>query len=91
MNYTFAGKTKMLTLALMGIGLASIVYGFVVTPERVWANLLLNGFFFMAIALAGTFFIAVNYVGEAGWHSGLKRIPEAMSAYLPLVPSLCWP
>jgi hypothetical protein len=84
MNYTFAGKTKMLTLALMGIGLASIVYGFVVTPERVWANLLLNGFFYMAISLAGTFFIAVNYVGEAGWHSGLKRIPEAMSAYLPI-------
>lgn len=84
MNYTFAGKTKMLTIALMGIGLASIVYGFVVTPERVWANLLLNGFFFMAIALAGTFFIAVNYVGEAGWHSGFKRIPEAMSTYLPI-------
>lgn len=73
----------MLTIALMGIGLASIVYGFVMTPDRVWANLLLNGFFFLAIALAATFFIAVNYVGEAGWHSGLKRIPEAMSTYLP--------
>ena len=74
----------MLTLALMGIGVAAIAYGFVMTPERIWANLLLNGFFFLAIALAGTFFIAVSYVAEAGWHSGFKRIPEAMSTYLPI-------
>lgn len=83
MNYTFAGKTKMLTIALMGIGLAAIIYGFVMTPERIWANLLLNGFYYLAIALSATFFIAVNYVSEAGWHAGFKRIPEAMSAYLP--------
>jgi len=83
MNYTFAGRTKMLTLVLMGLGLAASVYGFIVTPERAWANLLLNGFFFMAVALAGTFFIAANTVGEAGWYTGFKRVPEAMGNFLP--------
>lgn len=83
MNYTFTGKTKMFTLVLMGLGLAAIVYGFVSCKERTWANLLLNGFFFTAIAVAGTFFIAANTIGESGWYSGIKRIPEAMGTYLP--------
>lgn len=84
MNYTFSGKTKMLTLILMGLGLAASVYGFLTTPDRAWANLLLNGFFFTAIALAGTFFIAANTVGESGWFTAFKRVPEAMGTYLPV-------
>lgn len=84
MNYTFPSKLKTTTFVMMVIGLAALIYGFITHQDRAWSNLLLNGFFFMAIALAGTFFIAVSYVSEAGWSSGLKRIPEAMGQYLPI-------
>lgn len=84
MNYTFSGKTKMLTLILMGLGLAATVFGFLTTPDRAWANLLLNGFFYTAVALAGTFFIAANTLGESGWYTAFRRVPEAMGTYLPI-------
>lgn len=51
---------------------------------RLWSNILLNGWYTLIIALAGTFFIAVNYAANAGWAVGLKRIPEAMGFYAPI-------
>ncbi len=50
---------------------------------RVWGNLLLNSYFFLLLAVAGTFVIAINYLANAGWYTTLKRIPEAMGMYLP--------
>jgi len=51
---------------------------------RVWANLLLNSWYTFIIAVCGVFFVAVNYAANAGWATGLKRIPEAFGAYLPI-------
>jgi len=49
---------------------------------RVWANLLLNSYYFWLFAVSALFFIAVNYVANAGWAVMLKRIMEAQSSYL---------
>lgn len=51
---------------------------------RVWANLLLNSWYTLIIALAGVFFVALNYAANAGWATGLKRIVESFGAYLPV-------
>lgn len=51
---------------------------------RFWANILLNNFYFIGIAVFGVFFVAVNYVATAGWAVGLKRIPEAFGSFLPV-------
>jgi hypothetical protein len=51
---------------------------------RIWSNLLINSWFFFLISIIGTFFVAVNYLAEAGWSASIKRIPEAMGAYLPV-------
>ncbi|KAB2918007.1 MAG: quinol:cytochrome C oxidoreductase [Bacteroidetes bacterium] len=51
---------------------------------RIWSNLLINSWFFFLISIMGTFFVAVNYLAEAGWSAAIKRIPEAMGAYLPV-------
>lgn len=50
--------------------------------SRVWANLLLNSYYFWLFSVAAIFFIAVNYVANAGWAVMLKRVMEAQSAYL---------
>ena len=82
MKYVFEGKLKIASIALMGLGLIGLVASFLlVDSQRVWANLLLNSFFFTGIAVAGTFFIAVNIVGESGWYTMVKRIPEALGQY----------
>lgn len=49
---------------------------------RVWANLLMNSYYFWLFAVGALFFIAVNYVANAGWAVMLKRIMEAQSSYL---------
>jgi len=71
-------------MAVMGVGLLSLIGTFIMDLQYGWANLLLNAFWFTAISLAATFFVAVHYVGEGGWHTGFKRVPEAMGQYLPI-------
>jgi hypothetical protein len=44
--------------------------------------LLQNDFYFTAMALGGTFFVAFNYAAQSGWTVGIKRIPEAMGGFL---------
>lgn len=52
-------------------------------PARLWANLLLNGFLGISLALAGLLFIAIQRVSGAGWWVVLRRVPEAMAGMLP--------
>jgi hypothetical protein len=87
LNYTFTSKGKTISFALMAIGLIGLIYGFMTDHDthgtRVWANILINSFFFLGMAVAATFMIAVNYAAEAAWGVALKRVFEAVSAYLP--------
>ena len=96
LNYIFTKKTKNITFGLMAIGIISIVAGFITdhAPEgvshddyhktRFWANLLVNGWFFMGIALLATFFMAVQYAAEVAWSVAVKRVYEAISSFLPI-------
>lgn len=47
-----------------------------------WANLMVNNFFFLAIALGALFFMAVQYAAQVGWSAVLLRIMEAMASFL---------
>jgi hypothetical protein len=49
---------------------------------RLIKDLWLNNVFFSGIALIGVFFVAFNYVAQAGWSVAIKRIPEAFGNYL---------
>ena len=96
LNYTFTNRTRNITFGLMAIGLITLIAGFVMdaAPEgvnaeeyhhtRVWSNLLVNGYFFMGIALLATFFMALQYVAEVAWSVAVKRVYEAISSYLPV-------
>jgi len=88
MEFTFQSKTKNILLGLMFLGLILTIIGFVTDHTdhhaRSWTNLLVSGYFFFGIALAATFFIALNYAAQAGWGTVVKRVFEAVSAYLPV-------
>ncbi|MEO8086142.1 MAG: quinol:cytochrome C oxidoreductase [Bacteroidota bacterium] len=72
----------MIPLVMMAIGVLAVVMGFMTDKTRAWAVLLHNDFYFTAIALCGTFFIAFNYAAQAGWAVAIKRVPEAMTGFL---------
>lgn len=94
LQYTFSSRAKMFTYILIAIGLITMIAGYIMdkAPEgvsadeyhhtRFWANFLVNSFFYMAIALGATFFIAMNYASEAAWFVAVKRVFEAVSTYL---------
>lgn len=82
MDYTFPNKLKITTFALMAIGIVGLVYGYATDHDRFWANLLVNGFFFLAIGLGALFFLALQYAAEVAWSVMIKRILEAISGYI---------
>jgi hypothetical protein len=85
MDYTFKSSTRNLTLGMLAVGILSLVYAVFVdhtSGQRIWANLLVNSYFFVGISLMGTLWMAIQYVSEAGWSSGFKRVPEAVSQFL---------
>lgn len=51
--------------------------------KRLFANLWINNVYFTGIAIIGVFFVALQYVAQAGWSASIKRIPEAFGSWLP--------
>ena len=76
-------KFKNISYALIAIGVLSFIIGFFTDSQRTWANYLLNNYYFVSIAIGAAFFIGIQYIAQAGWSAAFKRIPEAMTAYLP--------
>ncbi len=51
--------------------------------ERVWHAYLLGYIYFVLLALGGVFFISVHYASHAVWSVNIRRLAEALTAYLP--------
>lgn len=82
-HFTIPKNLKAAYFALMGAGALIISYSFITQPERAWANLLLNNYYFLSLSIGASFFLAIQYITQSGWSSMFKRIPEAMMAYIP--------
>ncbi len=51
--------------------------------KRVYVSLWHNNVFFTGLSVIGLFFVAIQYVSQAGWSAGFVRIPEAFGYWLP--------
>ena len=69
--------------SLAAAGLFIILAGAAIAPERIWPSLLLAAYFLVSTALAGAFFVALQYVTGAGWSVALRRVPETLMMMLP--------
>lgn len=76
-------KFRLFTYVLIGIGIISLLLGFIFDAKRTWANYLLNNYYFLSLAIGAAFFGAIQYITNSGWSAAFKRIPEAMVAYIP--------
>jgi hypothetical protein len=70
-----------LLAVLGGVALAA---GLTLAPRRTWANLLLVSYYLAGLGLGGLVLVALLYITGARWSLPLRRIPEAMTAVLPL-------
>lgn len=52
--------------------------------KRLYTTLWMNNVFFTGLGIIGLFFVAIQYAAQAGWSSGIKRIPLAMGSWIPV-------
>ena len=81
---TLSSRFKILTVLLILIGVAALVTGAITDSQRFWANLLLNNYYFLTVAIGATFWLALQYVSGSGWSAGFLRIPMAMGTFIPV-------
>jgi hypothetical protein len=84
-QFQFQGKAKTWSLVMIAIGVIGIAIGFLSGGgERTFANLLLMSYYFACVCTCGVFFLAVQYVAQAGWSASILRIPQAFAKALPI-------
>ncbi|HLG04222.1 MAG TPA: quinol:cytochrome C oxidoreductase [Bacteroidia bacterium] len=52
--------------------------------QRIWANILVNSYFFGGLALGSVFFYAVQYAAQASWSTVFMRLFSAAGTFLPI-------
>lgn len=86
-----SSKFKLVTYGLIGLGIIAFAYGFATDPDRTFANLLINNYYFIALVIGATFFAALQYITQSGWSSGFVRIPQAIANFFPVLAILMIP
>ncbi len=82
-KYKVGGTFRITTIIMVLIGIIAIVMGFMSgETNRTWANLLLNNFYFLSLAIGATFWMTMSAITQAGWSTAYLRIPQAMSMWL---------
>ena len=71
-------------LGFMVFGAVIFLAGLFGAPERIWPSFLIAEYYLIGLGMGATFFIAIQYVSNAGWGTGMRRIAEAMSSTLPV-------
>lgn len=84
-RFEFTGKARTWSLAAIVIGIIAVIAGFFIEgSHRVFANLLLMGYYFTCVCAAGACFLAIQFVAQAGWSAGFLRVPQAFASVLPI-------
>ena len=78
-----APRARTACVALAAIGAAAFLLGLKLAPQRALAGLLLGNTYFLMLAITALVFIAIQNLVGAGWSTLFRRVPEAMTAYLP--------
>lgn len=87
-----------LAIALMVIGVISIAvlyftHGASKDPHvqaRFWASLLQNSVYFLLVVNASMFFFCATTLAWGGWTLVFRRVPEAISAVVPVIGVICF-
>ncbi len=82
---------KIISIALIAIGIGSLTYGFITDPVKTWANYLMNNYYFLSLGIGVTFFGALQYITHSGWSAGFNRIYQAIGNIIPVIGILMIP
>jgi hypothetical protein len=96
-TFTVPKRFQTISMALMAFGLLSIIGLWVTSGSsndpkeqaRLWASLLQNSVFFLLVVNASMFFICITTLAWGGWQMAFRRVPEAISAVVPVIGVIC--
>ncbi len=83
-TYRLPTKAVRLFQGLMLLGGIGLTLGLLWTPQRTWANILLLSYYLVGLGLGGLLIVALHYVTGARWSVPLRRVPESLTAVLPV-------
>jgi hypothetical protein len=92
-NFIVPKRYNTIAIALMILGIIAIgalyaTHGAKSDPHekaRFWASLLQNSVYFLLVVNASMFFICATTLAWGGWQMAFRRVPEAISACVPVV------
>lgn len=79
-----SNRTKTLYSVLIFLGVLGFILTLVRDPGRAWHGYLVGYFYFTTVAIGGLFFAAVQHMTSAGWSVNIRRLVEALTAFLPM-------
>jgi hypothetical protein len=83
-NYRLPALALRLFQGFVLLGGGVFVVGAVRGNPQTWADLLLVSYYLLGLGLGGAVIVALFYVTGAGWGVALRRVPEALTALLPV-------
>jgi hypothetical protein len=97
-NFIVPKRYNTISVALMVIGVIAIAalyatHGASKDPHeqaRFWASLLQNSVYFLLVVNASMFFICATTLAWGGWQMAFRRVPEAISAVVPVIGVICF-
>jgi hypothetical protein len=81
-SFQLSKRVRGSAIVVLSLGICAVIYGVLADPQRVWPNLLVNGFYAASLGVSAIFFLAAQRATGARWSASLRRIPEA---FMPLV------
>jgi hypothetical protein len=101
-QFTVPKRYNTLSMALMLLGLVSIIVLYITThgstgtveeknasDARFWASLLQNSVYFLLVTNAVMFFICATTLAWGGWQLSFRRVSEAISTCVPVIGVIC--
>jgi len=96
-TFTAPKNFNTVALTLMAIGVLSITGLWVTSGSstdpheqaRFWASLLQNSVYFLLVVNAAMFFMCITTLAWGGWQMSFRRVPEAISAVVPVIGVIC--
>jgi hypothetical protein len=84
-HFEIPGRYKQWSLALMGVGIISLIIGFVMyggvdDGKRFWSTMLHNSVYFLLVVNAAMFFFCATTLALGGFQISFRRVTEAVSA-----------
>lgn len=83
-NYQFDGGVKKICLGLILLGVIGFIISFVINPTVGWVDFQVSSLFVVTMSISGMFMLSLGGIVQASWLTPYKRIPEAMTTFLPV-------